>query len=73
MLLIAVNFDEMPAHVSINIPQHAFEYLKMPQIPECEATNLLNGKQEHFAFQSDKAAVLDLEPFDGKILKIELP
>ena len=73
VLLIAVNFDEMPAHVSINIPQHAFEYLKMPQIPECEATNLLNGKQEHFAFQSDKAAVLDLEAFDGKILKIELP
>ena len=73
VLLIAVNFDGIPAHVSINIPQHAFEHLEMPQISMCEGTNLLNGEKEVFAFLPDRNAVLNIDAFNGKIIKIQLP
>ena len=34
LLLIAVNFDNVPARVSINIPQHAFDFLEIPEITD---------------------------------------
>ena len=32
VLLVLVNFDNMPVHLSVNIPYHAFEYLQIPEI-----------------------------------------
>lgn len=42
LLVIAVNFSDAEANVEINIPQHAFEYLEIPQ-GTVRSTELLSG------------------------------
>ena len=44
VLLVLVNFDNMPVHLSVNIPYHAFEYLQIPEYKTVQATDLLSGK-----------------------------
>ena len=43
VLLCVVNFDPQVVNVSVNIPYHAFEYLQMPELEQCRATDLLTG------------------------------
>lgn len=70
LLLVTVNFDNMPVNVSINIPLHAFEYLHLPYIAHAQATDLLSGKTENICLQPDKSAEVSMEGYSGKILKI---
>lgn len=70
MLLIVVNFDRMPAHVAVNIPPHAFEYLNMPQKEAYKATDLLSGQEETISLLPYKATELSIEATSGKILKV---
>ncbi len=70
VLLIVVNFDEMPMHVGINLPQHAFDYLQVPALPKCHAKELLSGKGCNVSFTPDKAFTTDLAGWSGKIFKI---
>ena len=44
VLLILVNFDEMPMPVSVNVPRHAFEYLQMPESETVQTVDLLTGE-----------------------------
>lgn len=55
LLLIAVNFSDTEAQVQINIPAHAFDYLKLPR-GFAMATELLTAK-------TSLKAVSDTEPF----------
>ena len=70
VLLIVVNFSEMPMHVSVNLPQHAFDYLQMPAQATCQAKELLSGKTETISFSPERIVNLDLPALGGKILKI---
>ena len=70
MLIIVVNFDRMPAHVAVNIPPHAFEYLNMPQKEAYKATDLLSGQEETISLLPYKATELSIEATSGKILKV---
>ncbi|MCD8261953.1 MAG: alpha-amylase, partial [Bacteroides sp.] len=45
-LLILDNFDDQPVQVSVNIPEHAFDYLQMPAREDCKVTDLLTGEEE---------------------------
>ena len=72
VLLIAVNFDETPAQVSINLPAHAFEYLNMPEYESITATNLLDSQKETISFTASKPVGITLPAYSGKILKIKI-
>lgn len=72
LLLFAVNFDAHPADIAVNIPSHAFDYLQLPQIDRCKATDLLTGKEEAICLLPHKATDLSIEGYGGKILKIKL-
>lgn len=72
VLLILVNFDEMPMPVSVNVPRHAFEYLQMPESESVQAVDLLTGEKETISFTSEKPVAVELPGWGGKILKMTI-
>lgn len=72
LLFIVVNFDGQPVNVAVNLPSHAFDYLKIQPMEECTAIDLLSDKKETISFVPYKATELDIAPCSGKILKIKL-
>ncbi|KAA6340102.1 hypothetical protein EZS27_012021, partial [termite gut metagenome] len=70
ILLILANFDELSVEVGINIPAHAFEFLELPQLEVCIATDLLTGKEEQITFLPDKLVHTSAGAWNGKILKV---
>ena len=72
VLLIAVNFGDMNMRVAINIPEHAFNYLGMPEMGNIKVKDLISGKEEKINFMSSKPVGTDLPANSGKILKIKL-
>lgn len=70
ILLVVVNFSDMPVHVGVNVPQHAFDCLQMPSMADCEAKDLLDAKSCRISFMPTKAIALDLPANGGRILKI---
>ena len=72
LLLVITNFDSIPVNISVNIPQHAFDFWGMRQYPEIKSRDLLTGKSEKIAFCADKPVVTDVPAYGGKILKIKL-
>lgn len=72
VLLIAVNFGDIPMRVAINIPEHAFEYLQIPKYDNIKAKDLISGKDEKISFTSSRPTGIDLPANRGKILKIKM-
>ena len=72
VLLIVVNFADMPVQIGINLPQHAFDYLQMTPSTSCAATDLLSDKEEKISFTPSRPTNLSLNSWSGKILKIKL-
>jgi glycosidase len=59
-ILVVVNFDEYPTTIGVRIPEHAFEFLSLPEGTQC-ATDLL----------TDEVQVINLE-VDG-FTKVTMP
>ncbi|KAA6329647.1 Alpha-amylase 2 [termite gut metagenome] len=70
LLLILANFDDLLVEVGIHIPSHAFEFLKLPQLESCTATDLLTGKEEQIILSPHKLVHTSIGAWNGKILKI---
>jgi hypothetical protein len=70
VLLILANFDDLLVEVGIHIPAHAFEFLRLPQLESCTATDLLTGKEESIALLPHKLVHTSIGAWNGKILKI---
>lgn len=71
-ILVIVNFDELPTHVEINLPQHAFDYLGMPVLESVKAKDLLGGKPETISFTPERPTSTELPGWGAKLLKISL-
>lgn len=71
IIMVVVNFDEVPVRAGINIPQHAFDYLKLPIGQEYEATDLLTGVKEKLSLSASRAANIEVGAMNGKILKMK--
>jgi glycosidase len=67
-LLIAVNFDDVPAEVSVTIPGHAFDYLALKE-GDYAATDLLTGQQKVITLKRDGQVQITIEPRGGVVLK----
>ena len=68
-LLIAVNFGNEPAEVDINIPSHAFDYLKLNQ-GAYNGVELLSGKKGKFELAVNTPFHTAIEPFNAVIWKL---
>lgn len=69
VLLIVANFSDEPSSLSVNIPQHAFDFLNIPQ-GDFKATDLLTGKQQPLSLSAAAPAKFAVPAQSGTILKI---
>lgn len=72
LLLVIANFSPVPAHVAINIPAHAFDFLQLAPRIEYEVTDLLSGKAEKVSLLPYQPTETDVDGYSGKILKFQL-
>jgi glycosidase len=68
-LLIAVNFGDEAADIDINIPAHAFDYLKIMQ-GDYNGKELLSGEKGKFKLSSSTPFHTEIEPFSAVIWKL---
>lgn len=72
LLLIVANFSPVRAHVAINIPAHAFDYLQLAPKIEYDVTDLLSGKAEKVSLLPYQPTETEVEGYGGKVLKFLL-
>ena len=71
VLLVVVNFEDQQVLVNVNIPAHAFGFLKMKE-KEVTATDLLTKQRQHFRLACDETVPLELEPLGAKVLRFKV-
>ncbi len=71
MLLVVANFSEMTTTVNVQLPAHAFDYLKVKE-QTVTATDLLTEQQQTLALQRDKNVAVEVDGLGAKILRIRL-
>ncbi|MBR1688192.1 MAG: alpha-amylase family protein [Prevotella sp.] len=69
LLLIAVNFDDRPVSIGVNLPAHAFDFLSIPE-KKAIATDLLSGEKQSLELVKDGCVALKLESRGGSVWKI---
>ena len=70
VLLVVVNFDELPVMTTVNIPGHAFDYLMMKE-KNAVATDLLSGQKVRLSLKRDGGIPVSLEPLGAVVLKFK--
>ena len=71
VLLVVVNFDDLPSTMDVTIPAHAFDYLKLKERKNITAVDLLTGKEIKRQLYRDCYVSVDLEPLGAVILKFK--
>ena len=71
LLLIAVNFDDYAVAVDVNIPAHAFDYLKIEE-GVYTVTDLLTKEKEDTELLRNGAIRLTMDARGGYVLKFKL-
>lgn len=67
-LLIVANFSDEAQDIKLNIPAHAFEYLKMKET-DVEATELLTNKKQKLTLSASAPASFKVPALSGVIYK----
>ena len=70
LLVIAVNFADDEAHVEINLPNHAFEYLGL-NYGTAHATELLSGQKSIKVVSDSKPFATHIPPHGAVVWKID--
>ena len=71
VLLVVVNFDDLPTTMDVTIPAHAFDYLKLKERKNITAVDLLSGKEIKRQLYRDCCVSVDLEPLGSVVLKFK--
>ena len=71
VLLVVVNFDDLPTTMDVTIPAHAFDYLKLKERKNVTAVDLLSGKEIKRQLYRDCYVSVDLEPLGSVVLKFK--
>ena len=69
-LLVVANFSEEAKEVSVNIPEHAFEFLHLKEQEKVVCTDLLTGETKEQSFSLSIPVKLSLLPNNGLVMKI---
>ena len=70
-LLVIANFASQDTEITINVPEHLFEYYRIKENTACEWTDLLSGSQITTAFSSNMPTKLNVPSWGGCILKMK--
>ena len=70
MLLIAVNFDTRDVCIGVNIPEHAFNFLKMEEA-KVQATDLLTSKKKTYELKKDSPIAIQLGASGAVVMKMK--
>ena len=70
LLLVAVNFDDQPVSIAVNLPAHAFDFLGIPE-KQYTATDLLGGGKQTLQLKKDGCLALQLEERGSVVLKMK--
>ena len=70
VLLVVVNFDDVPMTMSLTVPSHAFDYLGLQE--KCyQAIDLLSGQHVSLAFMRDCQVAIPLEARGSVVYKFK--
>ncbi len=69
LLVVVANFDDQPVSTSVQIPRHAFEFLRLPQT-EVTATDLLTGSEHKLLLYADTPIAINVPANNGIVLKV---
>ena len=67
-LLVVTNFGEAEAHVRVNIPAHAFDYMELTEGKK-DMVDLLSGDQQTAILQQDSPVEMVVAGLSGRIYK----
>ena len=67
-ILVVVNFDEYPTTIGVRIPEHAFEFLSLPEGTQC-ATDLLTEEVQVLNLEVDGFTKVTLPSWGAAVLK----
>ena len=70
LLLVVVNFDELPATMNVTIPAHAFDFLGIKE-KNAVATDLLTDAQHKITLKRDGAIPMTVAPLSAIVLKFK--
>lgn len=71
VLFIVVNFADEPAHCQVVIPDHAFNFLGIPEKP-VDAVDILSGETQHFDLKKNGLLPVDIDAYNGRIYKFKI-
>lgn len=69
LLLVVVNFDDVPVEAAITLPAHAFDYLGIKENTYA-ATDLLSDTKTKLTLKRDSAVSVSLMPRSGVVFKM---
>ncbi len=72
VILIVVNFDDHDTTVGVNIPEHAFEFLELPQTDDVKMRGLMSDSYHHLPFNAQQPTRVPVPAQNGRILKFSL-
>ena len=69
LILVVANFDEHPATMEVQIPAHAFDFLKIREKKAAKAVDLLSGREMKRQLKRDEAITVDVDGLSAVVLK----
>ncbi len=70
VLLVVVNFDDLPVVMDVMIPAHAFDFLNIKE-KKAVATDLLTGERIRLQMQRDMSVAVGLKPLGAVVMKFK--
>ena len=69
LLVVVVNFDSLDRNIKLNIPEHAFEYLNLPDGKDIEGEDILTGASVALRLSSQEPLSIIVPKNGAAILK----
>lgn len=69
LLVVVVNFDSLDRNIKLNIPEHAFEYLNLPDGKDIEGEDILTGVSVAVRLSSQEPLSITVPKNGATILK----
>ena len=70
-LLVVVNFHDREESILVRVPNDAFVYLAMDELPKATATDLLRGGKQAVTWRAGEPIRLSLPAWTGVVLKVK--
>ncbi|MGI6224043.1 MAG: alpha-amylase family glycosyl hydrolase [Prevotella sp.] len=72
LVLIVVNFSGETLRTKVNIPEHAFDTLHLPEKEEVEGEELFTMTHQKYQLMRNGSVELELAPYSGKVIRFNM-